>query len=68
MAKWAMTKELYTKLLNMGDIHFDKVDGLSDKRVKFMEYIVNRRRQEILNLFKHYNSITVFAMHHFVSF
>lgn len=52
MAKFAMTKTMYNRLKNINYISLGKkVQGLSDKRFQFMEYIVNRRRKEILNLF-----------------
>lgn len=52
MARWALTSGLRRRLQDVGYISLGKkVQGLSDKRFQFMEYIVNRRRKEILNLF-----------------
>jgi len=52
-ARLAMTPELYSKLKNIGRLSLGtKMEGLSDRRFQFMEYLINRRKDEILSLFK----------------
>ena len=51
-AAWAMTKDMYIRLRDIGRITLgQRMPGISQKRFDFMEYLVNRRRVEILNLF-----------------
>lgn len=53
MAKWAMTKDIYNRLKSIKYIKLErKFKGLSEKRVKFIEYIINRRIKEIIELFE----------------
>lgn len=50
-AKWAMTSEIYNNMRNMYPFHFDRLPSgidLPDKRIQFMEYIVNRQIKTIL--------------------
>jgi hypothetical protein len=47
-----MTKELYTMLKQAKHISLGQaVPGISQNRVDFMEYLVNRRIKEIIGLF-----------------
>ena len=53
MAKWGMTRDMLNRLKSVGYIKLErKFKGLSEKRMKFMEYIVNRRIKEILDMFE----------------
>lgn len=52
-ARYAMTQELYNKLKQVNHISLGKaVPGISQNRVDFMEYLVNRRIKEILDLYE----------------
>lgn len=54
-AKIAMTKEMYNKLRSLGRIRIDKPNnsiGIEDERVEFINYIINRRIKEIIEMFK----------------
>jgi hypothetical protein len=52
-AKIAMTGELYRRLISAPHIVLGKaLPGISQNRVDFMEYLVNRRIQEILAMYK----------------
>lgn len=50
MARWALTRDLVNKLEGVDTIKFDRLPGLSERRVQFIEYIVNRRRKEIMDM------------------
>lgn len=51
-ARWAMTKDMYIRLRDVDRIKLgQRLPGISQKRFDFMEYLVNRRRVEILNMF-----------------
>lgn len=53
MARWGMTKYILNRLKSVGYIRLErKFKGLSEKRMRFMEYIVNRRIKEIIELFE----------------
>lgn len=49
-ARWALTRELRDKLMRLGDVSFEPLPGFSKERLDFIEYIVNRRRWEILKM------------------
>lgn len=52
-AIWGMTNDMYSKLKSIGKANFKKnakTQGISDKRMEFINYIINRRIQEILRL------------------
>lgn len=53
IARWGMTRDMLNRLKSVGYIKLErKFKGLSEKRMKFMEYIVNRRIKEILDMFE----------------
>ena len=48
MARWAITPDLYNKLKGLGYVKLQRIQGLSERRTQFIEYIINTRREEIL--------------------
>ena len=52
LARFGMTKDFYIRLRDIDRITLgERLPGVSQKRFDFMEYMVNKRRIEILNLF-----------------
>lgn len=53
MARWGMTKKMYDNLNRVGYIEIkNKFNGITERRRMFIEYIVNRRIKEILDMYK----------------
>lgn len=54
-ARWAMTKDLFQKLLSMRGFKFKRLKtniDVADDRIEFMEYIVNRQIEAITNTYR----------------
>lgn len=51
MARWGMTKDMYNKLRSLEQVKLKQLPGISDKRIEFINYIINRRIKEVINLF-----------------